>query len=66
MSLVGSACWFTAFTLQTVAYVNALGQVEVVFALVASVLVFGERIGRREAQGVAVLTGSILLLVLAT
>lgn len=64
MSLVGSACWFTAFTLQTVAYVNALGQVEVVFALVASVLVFGERIGRREAQGVAVLTASILLLVL--
>jgi len=65
MSLVGSACWFTAFTLQTVAYVNALGQVELVFALAASVLVFGERIGRREAQGLAVLTGSILLLVLA-
>jgi drug/metabolite transporter (DMT)-like permease len=64
-SLVGSACWFTAFTLQTVAYVNALGQVEVVFALMASVLIFGERIGRREAQGVAVLTGSIVLLVLA-
>jgi drug/metabolite transporter (DMT)-like permease len=63
-SLVGSACWFTAFTLQTVAYVNALGQIELVFALAASVLIFGERIGRREAQGLAVLTLSILILVL--
>jgi len=64
-SLVGSACWFTAFTLQTVAYVNALGQIELVFALAASVLIFGERIGRREAQGLAILALSILLLVLA-
>jgi drug/metabolite transporter (DMT)-like permease len=64
-SLIGSACWFTAFTLQTVAYVNALGQIELIFALGASVLIFGERIGRREAQGLAVLTLSILLLVLA-
>ncbi len=32
----------------------------------ASVLIFGERIGRREGAGVAVLTVSILLLVLAT
>ncbi len=66
MSLVGSACWFTAFTLQTVAYVNALGQVELVFALAASVFVFGERIGRREAQGLAILTASILFLVVVT
>lgn len=64
-SLIGSACWFTAFTLQTVAYVNALGQIELIFALAASVLIFGERIGRREAQGLAILTLSILLLVLA-
>ena len=65
LSLIGSACWFTAFTLQTVAYVNALGQIELVFALAASVLIFGERIGRREVQGLAILTLSILLLVLA-
>jgi drug/metabolite transporter (DMT)-like permease len=63
-SLVGSACWFTAFTLQTVAYVNALGQIELVFALIASVVIFGERIGRREVQGLVVLTLSILMLVL--
>jgi drug/metabolite transporter (DMT)-like permease len=65
-SLIGSACWFLAFTLQTVAYVNALGQVELIFALAASVFVFGETITRREWQGLAVLTFSILLLVLVT
>ena len=65
-SLIGSACWFLAFTLQTVAYVNALGQVELIFALAASVFVFGEKISGREWQGLAVLTFSILLLVLAT
>jgi drug/metabolite transporter (DMT)-like permease len=63
-SLIGSACWFWAFSLQTVAYVSALGQVELIFALTASVFVFGESITRREWQGLAVLTLSIGLLVL--
>ncbi|MEM9127833.1 MAG: EamA family transporter, partial [Pseudomonadota bacterium] len=31
-SLTGSLCWFTAYTLQTAAYVNAVGQVELVFS----------------------------------
>ncbi len=65
-SMAGSLCWFTAFTLQTVAYVNALGQVELVFGVLASTLVFGERISAREAQGLALLAGSILMLVLVT
>jgi drug/metabolite transporter (DMT)-like permease len=65
-SLVGSTCWFWAFTLQTVAYVNALGQVELIFALAASVFVFGEKVSAREWQGLAVLTASILGLVLVT
>ena len=37
-SLAGSFCWFLAFTLQNAAYVNALGQVEMVLSLLASVL----------------------------
>ena len=65
-SLLGSICWFTAFALQTVAYVNGLGQVELVFSLLASVLIFGERVTPREGLGVAVLTGSIIVLVLVT
>jgi drug/metabolite transporter (DMT)-like permease len=63
-SMAGSLCWFTAFTLQTAAYVNALGQVELIFSVVASTLFFREKISRREGAGMAILTASILLLIL--
>ncbi len=65
LSLAGSFCWFFAFTLQAAALVKAVGQVELVLSLLASVLIFGERIARRELAGMALLCGSILLLVLA-
>lgn len=64
-SMIGSFCWFTAFTLQNAAYVNALGQVELLFSLAASVLVFRERISRREWLGMGLLSVSIIVLVLA-
>tara|TARA_R110002110_G_scaffold75145_2_gene198667 strand:- start:510 stop:1412 length:903 start_codon:yes stop_codon:yes gene_type:complete len=63
-SMVGSLGWFTAFTLQTVAYVNALGQIELLFSVLVGAFVFGERTSRREWQGLLLLTGSIILLVL--
>ena len=62
-SIGGSLGWFTAFTLQNAAYVFAVGQVEVIFSLIASVLVFHERISARELWGIGLLTASILLLV---
>lgn len=65
-SMIGSICWFSAFTLQTVAYVNALGQIELIFSLMAGAFVFSERVSLREWQGLALLTGSILMLVLVT
>lgn len=65
-SMGGSFCWFIAFTLQTVAYVKALGQVELIFSMLASVLFFRERIAARELAGIALLAASILLLVLVT
>lgn len=64
-SLGGSFCWFLAFTLQNAAYVKALGQVELIFSLLASTLVFRESITRREIAGIALLGLSILALVLA-
>ncbi|MDO6584476.1 DMT family transporter [Salipiger sp. 1_MG-2023] len=64
-SMLGSISWFTAFTLQTAAYVQALGQVELIFSLAASMLFFHERVTRRELAGIGVLTLSILMLVLA-
>ncbi|WP_109311742.1 DMT family transporter [Ruegeria sp. AU67] len=63
-SLCGSFCWFFAFTLQNAAYVKALGQVELIFSLFASLLFFRERITRREIAGMTLLGASILALVL--
>lgn len=59
-SMGGSVSWFTAFSLQTAAYVFAVGQVELIFSLLASVLFFRETVTRRELLGMAVLTASIV------
>ncbi|MFV0514904.1 MAG: EamA family transporter [Jhaorihella sp.] len=64
-SMGGSFCWFLAFTLQNAAYVKALGQVELMFSLLASTLFFRERVSAREVAGIALLGLSILALVLA-
>lgn len=63
-SMVGSFCWFSAFTLQQAAYVNAVGQVELVFSILASTLIFGERISGREGLGMGLLAVSIVVVVL--
>lgn len=63
-SMIGSFCWFSAFTLQNAAYVNALGQVELIFGLAASALFFRERISRRELAGMGLLALGILVLIL--
>ncbi|MFW2541102.1 EamA family transporter [Primorskyibacter sp. 2E107] len=65
-SMAGTLSWFTAFTLQTAAYVYALGQVELILSLAASVLFFRETVTRREFGGIALLTLSILALILVT
>ncbi|PZX19083.1 putative membrane protein [Palleronia aestuarii] len=61
--MAGSLCWFTAFTLQNAAMVFAVGQVEVIFSIFAATLVFGERITRREAVGMTLITLSVLVVV---
>lgn len=63
-SMGGSLCWFIAFALQNAAYVKALGQVELLLSLLASVFVFKEKISGRELGGMAFLVASILLIVL--
>lgn len=62
--VLGSACWFTAMTLQQVAYVRALGQIELVFTFAASVFLFREKITRMEATGCMFIVAGILLLLL--
>jgi drug/metabolite transporter (DMT)-like permease len=63
-SMIGSICWFTAFTLQNAAYVNAVGQIELLFSLLIGAFVFGEKVTAREWQGLLLLTLSIIMLVL--
>lgn len=63
-SMIGSICWFTAFTLQNAAYVNAVGQIELLFSLVIGAVAFGERVSTREWLGLVLLTVSIIFLVL--
>lgn len=63
-SMIGSFCWFAAFALMNAAYVFAVGQIELVFSILAATLFFQEKITGREMRGMALLVGSIILLVL--
>lgn len=65
-SALGSMGWFTAFTLQNAAYVNALGQVELIFSFLVSRLVFKERASARELAGAGLIGVSVVVLVLVT
>lgn len=59
-----SVGWFTAMTIQNAALVRALGQVELVFTIAASVLIFREKILRLELIGISLVVGGILILLL--
>jgi len=61
----GSVGWFTAMTLQQVAYVRALAQVELIFTLAASVFLFREQILKMEVFGCALIAGSVVVLILS-
>jgi drug/metabolite transporter (DMT)-like permease len=60
-SFIGSAGWFTAFTLQIAAYVRTLGLVELLFTLGISLYAFREQPSRAELIGLALLGLSIAL-----
>ena len=62
--MLASAGWFTAMTIQNAAYVRALGQIELVFTFIASILVFRERTTPIELLGIALVISGILILVL--
>ncbi len=62
--MLASACWFTAMTIENAAYVRALGQVELVFTFVASLVIFRERASVAEFTGILAIVAGILVLVL--
>ena len=63
-SMLGSMAWFTAFALQTAAYVKALGQIELVFTFLFSVFWLRETSSVKEIAGIGLIVGSILLIFL--
>lgn len=65
LSVVGSFGWFLAMTLEPVAHVRALAQVEIVFSIAMTVFVFKERPVGREYGGVALVLASVVVLLLA-
>ncbi len=66
MSVVGSAGWFAAMTMQNVAYVRALGQVELIFTLLIARFWLRERPSRREIVGAGLIGLSVIGVLLAT
>lgn len=59
--IVGSAGWFTAMTIQVVAYVRTLGMIELVFTFIAAHFFFRERTTRTELAGIALLIAGIIM-----
>ncbi|WP_153770621.1 DMT family transporter [Labrenzia sp. CE80] len=63
--ILGSLGWFTAMTLQPVAYVRALAQIELVFTFAVSWLVFREAISRNELLGCSLIMLAVIGIVLS-
>ncbi|MDY8110428.1 DMT family transporter [Fulvimarina sp. 2208YS6-2-32] len=55
--------WFTAMALQPVALVKTVGQIELVFAYLASIWWFRESISRKELLGCALVILAVLILI---
>jgi len=51
-------------TIENAAHVRALGQIELVFTFIASVMVFRERTNPTEIVGILLVIGGILVLLL--
>ena len=62
---LASIGWFSAFTLQNATYVRALGQIELLFTFLVTLLVFKERVSLKETAGIALIAISIILILLA-
>lgn len=65
-SLLATVGWFFALSWQETGYVRAVAQVELVFALITSYLVFGERATRQELFGIALIVAGVLLALLGS
>lgn len=62
--VLGSMGWFTAMTIENVAYVRALAQIELIFTFGASILFFREKVTGRESIGATLIAIGIVVLLL--
>ena len=62
---LASIGWFNAFTLQNATYVRALGQIELIFTFIATLIFFREKVSRAEVAGILLITGAIILVLLS-
>ena len=60
-----TAGWFLAFALATAAEVRAVGQIELIFSIIKSIIFFKEKVQRTEIFGICMLIISILLVIYA-
>ena len=60
--VLGSIGWFTAMTIQSVAYVRSLGQIELIFTFASSYFIFKERPNKAETIGVILIAIGIIVL----
>lgn len=61
---IATACWFTAFSMHSVAPVRAVGQIELLITLGVSIFYFKEKISRTEVIAILLLFFSIILVIL--
>lgn len=64
-SCLGSLGWFTAMSLETVAMVKTLGQIEVLFTLFISARWFKEKLNQRDLLGLALIMLGAICVILA-
>ncbi len=62
---LASIGWFSAFTLQNATWVRALGQIELVFTFVATIVFFREKVSRLELAGIVMIVAAILIILAA-
>ena len=66
MSVIGSAGWFAAMTMQNAAYVRALGQVELIFTILIARFWLRERPSARDLLGTALVGLSVIGVLLSS
>lgn len=65
-SFIGSLCWFAAYSLGNVVYVKALGQIELIVAILVSHFYLREKHKFAQVVGIAITASSILILLFFT